>query len=215
LIRAHPVSSAQQHSPTQEAFWPRRPSRPSPSSGQAGLSRHPDRAPTHTAIPTSPPPSFLLHGRHVDHPASPTESSPIPTALFLLMPKRPALMPPLPAAARCLRSLPGPINGADTAVGAHRHRLHSPFLPSSLGALSMLSHFGRHHLPPSPGQLTAFRSRVRSQAGSSPPPPPFRMPPASIGEPEHRPGDSLMSPVPPSMSSPSWTEAECGPRPVD
>jgi hypothetical protein len=41
LILAHPVSSAKQHSLAQEAFRPRRPSRPSPSTAQAGPSHHP------------------------------------------------------------------------------------------------------------------------------------------------------------------------------
>jgi hypothetical protein len=175
LIPAHPVSLAQQHSPAQEASRPRRPSRPSPSSGQAGPSRHPGRAPSHTAVLAPPPPSFLLHGRHADHSASPTKLPPLPTApLLLSMPKRPTFMLPPPTTARRPRSLPGPIKGAHTPTGAHCPHLHSPFLPSSLGAPPSLSHFGRCHLPPSPSHLATFLSRVRSQAGSSPPPPPFR-----------------------------------------
>jgi hypothetical protein len=112
-------------------------------------------------------------------------------------------------------SLPGPIKGMHTLAGAHRPRLHSPFLPSSLRALPSLTHFSRHHLPPSPGHLAAFCSREGSQAGSSPPPLPFWLPPVSISEPEHRPSRSLVSSVPPSMASPPWTKAGRGPRPVD
>jgi hypothetical protein len=91
---------------------------------------------------------------------------------FISMLKRLALMPQPPATARRPCSLPGPIKGAHTPTRAHRPRLHSPFLPSSLGAPPSPSHFGRH-LSPSPGHLAAFRSQVRSQAGSSPPPPLF------------------------------------------
>jgi hypothetical protein len=57
----------------------RRPSRPSPSSGQEGLSHQPDRAPPHAVVPASPPPSFLLRGRHADYPTSTTELPPLPT----------------------------------------------------------------------------------------------------------------------------------------
>jgi hypothetical protein len=110
--------------------------------------------------------------------------------LFLSMLKRLALMLPPPATARRPRSLPGPIKGAHTTTGAHRPRLHSPFLPSTLGTLPSLSHFGRRQLPPSPGHLTAFRSRVSSQARSSPLPSTFWLPPASIGEPERHLGCS-------------------------
>jgi hypothetical protein len=174
LIPAHTIISAQQDSPTQEAFRPRRPSWPSPSSGQAGPSRHPGRAPPHATVPASPPPSFLLHGRRVDHPTSPTESPPLPTApFFLSMLKQPSLMPPSPATARRPRSLPGPIKGAHTLTKAHYPRLHSPFLPSSLRALPSPRHFGRRHLSPSPGHLATFRFWVRSQAGLSPPLPLF------------------------------------------
>jgi hypothetical protein len=120
--------------------------------------------------------------------------SPLPPP-FLSMPKRLALMPPPPAIARHPRSLPGPIKGAHTPARAHRPRLHSPFLPSSLKALPTLSPFGRRHLSPSPGHLTAFCSEVRSQAGSSPPPPPFQLPSVSIGEPERHPGCSPVSPA--------------------
>jgi hypothetical protein len=118
--------------------------------------------------------------------------SPLPSP-FLSMLKWPALMPPPPTTTRRPRSLPGPIKGVHTPVGAHRPCLHSPFLPSSLGALPSLSHFSCRHLSPSPGHLVAFRSQVRSQAGSSPPPPPFRLPSVSIGEPERRPGRSPVS----------------------
>jgi hypothetical protein len=194
LIPAHPVSSAQQHSPAQEAFRPRRPSQPSPSSSQAGPSCHPGRAAPHAAVPASPPPSFLLHGRRADYPASPTESPPLPTTpIFLSMPNWPTLMPPQPAAARCPRSLPGPIKGAHTPIGAHCPRLHSPFLHSSLGAPPSLSHFVHRHLSLSPGHLATFCSHVRSQAGSSPPSPPFWLQPSSIGEPERRPSRSSVS----------------------
>jgi hypothetical protein len=123
------------------------------------------------------------------------------------------MLPP-PTPARCPRSLPSPIKAAHTPVGAHHPRPHSPFLASSLGAAPSPSHFSRRHLPPSPGHLTTFRSQVRSQAGSSPPPPPFCLPPASIGEPECRPGRSSASLVPPSMAGTPWTNAGRGRRPV-
>jgi hypothetical protein len=121
-------------------------------------------------------------------------------------------MPPPPATTRRPRSLPDPIKGSHTAAGAQRPRHHSPFLPSTLGAPPSPSHFGRCLLPPSPGRLAAVHSWVRSQAGSSPPPPLFGY---RIGEPECHPGCSPVSSVLPSMADPLWTEAGCGPRPVD
>jgi hypothetical protein len=141
--------------------------------------------------------------------ASPLHCPPPP---FLSLPKQPALMPPPPATTRRPRSLPDPIKGSHTAAGAQRPRHHSPFLPSILGAPPSPSHFGRCLLPPSPGRLAAVHSRVRSQAGSSPPPPLFGY---RIGEPECHPGCSPVSSVLPSMADPPWTEAGCGPRPVD
>jgi hypothetical protein len=114
--------------------------------------------------------------------------SPLPPPPFLSMPKWPTLMLPPPAATRRPHSLPDPIKGAHTLVGAHCPRLHSPFLPSSLGALPSPSYFSRRHLSLSPGHLVTFRSQVRSQVGSSPPPPPFWLPSVSIGELERRPG---------------------------
>jgi hypothetical protein len=122
-----PVNSDQQHRSTQEAFQPRRLSRPPPSSGQVGLSRHPGRAPPHTAIPASPPPSFLLHGRRTDHLSSPIESPPLPTAtLFCFNAETIGINTATTGRRPC--SLPSPKKGARNPAEAHRPHLHSPFV---------------------------------------------------------------------------------------
>jgi hypothetical protein len=128
LIPAHPISSAQQHSPAQEAFRPKRPSRPSPSSSQAGLSRHPGRAPPHTTILTSPPPSFLVRGRRADHLASPTNSPPLPTASLFSFNGEMTGIDATTTGRRPTRRLPPRSNKR----GAHPYRSSPPTPPLSI-----------------------------------------------------------------------------------
>jgi hypothetical protein len=131
LILAHAVSSTQQHSPTQEAFRPTRPSQPSPSFGPAGSSCHPGRAPPHAAVPASPLPSFLLHGRCADQPASPTELPLLPTTPPFSFNAETA---GIDATTTGHRPTP-PLPPRPYKRGAHHHRSSPPSPPLSIPPL--------------------------------------------------------------------------------